>query len=297
MPLWFDILKLTVDFTSEDNPDAFGAYLGNLGRDEAKVHHKNIYTRLKEILNREPTEEELVEEIQQTITHETAHGAHDKVDPHYRHVGRRIDSDEKWAKEWLAYTLQYPDNLYERNESMLSYTGLNKDKKRMLERFQNWIDEITKDTEYDNVQGKNKLIKIHLDGKKKLHPFIDISAQELREKAHNKNWFPSPVVSRAFTSSYKDYPHSYHEAVKLYGNEHKEMIGKLNFKKEGMVDRMSRKVKYVLQGKEISPIEELESSPMFQTRLTDDQRVWYPAFVEWKKRNPAKFEELLHGEE
>ena len=35
MPLWFDILKLTVDFTSEDNPDAFGAYLGNLGRDEA----------------------------------------------------------------------------------------------------------------------------------------------------------------------------------------------------------------------------------------------------------------------
>ena len=158
-------------------------------------------------------------------------------------------------------------------------------------------DTITRDTEYDNVEGKNKLIKIHLDGKKKLHPFINMSEQELREKAHNKNWYPSPVVSRAFTSSYRDYPRSYHEAVKLYGNEHKEMIGKLNFKKEGMVDRVSRKVRGVLQGKEISPVEELESSPMFQTRLTEGQKIYWPAYEEWKMRNPAKYEELLHGEE
>ena len=119
-PKWFDILKVDIDFEAETHtaPQGYGHYwkrrFANLPEhmkgeeipmEGIKINHKKIYEKLKNRLDREPTDEELIEYIKRIIMHEAGHAGHDKADPEFEN--RPMEQ-----AEYIAYMSMFPESTY-----------------------------------------------------------------------------------------------------------------------------------------------------------------------------------------
>ena len=123
-PKWFDILKVDIDYEAETHtaPQGYGHYWKRrvvnwpeyMKRLEAgedvplegiKINHHKIYQGLKRDLDREPTEDELIEYIKRIIMHEAGHAGHDKADPEF-------DDRPIEQTEYIAYMAMFPESTY-----------------------------------------------------------------------------------------------------------------------------------------------------------------------------------------
>ena len=109
--MWWDILKVNIDFTSKDDidsPKGMGHYEASTldpKRDRIKINQNNIYDYVRRILRREPTEQELEEYTKRVIMHEAGHAAHRSADD-------KFFERTPEQKEYLAYMLEFPENPY-----------------------------------------------------------------------------------------------------------------------------------------------------------------------------------------
>ena len=130
---WFDILKVEdIDFDS--TTQGFGHYgisgkpintskvfdmimqgkrpdLKELVDEEIRINHHTIYRYLKNKLDREPTEREIQEYVVRAIMHEATH------------AGMGFDQlpMDSAAKEYGAFTGQFPDNIFYRLKTYLEH--------------------------------------------------------------------------------------------------------------------------------------------------------------------------------
>ncbi len=130
---WFDILKVE-DIDFDGDIQGFGHYgmsmkpftpselfdkvmqgkapaLEELIQEEIRINHKKIYEYLKNKLEREPTEREIQEFVIRAIMHEATH------------AGMRLDQlpMDDAAREYGAFTGQFPDNIFYRIRSYLEH--------------------------------------------------------------------------------------------------------------------------------------------------------------------------------
>ena len=138
-PKWFDILKVDIDFEAETHtaPQGYGHYwkrkVANwpeyMKRLEAgedvplegiKINHHKIYQGLKRDLDREPTEDELIEFIKRIIMHEVGHAGHADADPEF-------SNRPKQETEYVAYMFMFPDSVYLALKSYLKHPRTKKD--------------------------------------------------------------------------------------------------------------------------------------------------------------------------
>tara|TARA_R100000152_G_C6681550_1_gene115278 strand:- start:47 stop:730 length:684 start_codon:yes stop_codon:yes gene_type:complete len=119
-PKWFDILKVDIDF--DEDIRGLGHYWKRnlvswedmveaektgkeIPMEGIKINHKKIYEKLKNELDREPTDEELVEYVKRIIMHESGHAGHDKADPEF-------DDRPIEQAEYVAYMAMFPESTY-----------------------------------------------------------------------------------------------------------------------------------------------------------------------------------------
>ena len=136
-PKWFDILKVDIDF--DENIRGYGGYWkrGHVSWKEIleaeetgkeipmegiKINHKKIYEKLKNRLDREPTDEELIEYIKRIIMHEAGHAGHDKADPEFE--DRPIEQ-----AEYIAYMAMFPESTYLALKNYLKHPKTKKEPK------------------------------------------------------------------------------------------------------------------------------------------------------------------------
>lgn len=129
---WFDILKVE-DIDFDGSGEGFGHYAAStkpLGKEtfdmimsgkypdlkdlideEIRINHHEINRYLKNKLNREPTERELMEFVTRAIMHESTHAG----------MGLEQAPMDNAAKEYGAFTGQFPDNIFYRLKSYLQH--------------------------------------------------------------------------------------------------------------------------------------------------------------------------------
>jgi len=95
--------------------------------DPAKQHSVQIYLggvrRILEFkLGRKPTDKELINEIISTLKHESAHAAHDEIDPDHFELDN-FTARTLWEAEFVAFHSQYNDQLYTIYWSLTHHPG------------------------------------------------------------------------------------------------------------------------------------------------------------------------------
>ena len=133
---WFSILKVEdIDFDKDirgfghygisgapiDSKEIFNSILAgkapalkDLMEEEIRINHVKIYDYLKEKLEREPTEREIQEFVVRAIMHEATHAA----------MGLDQLPMDDAAKEYGAFTGQFPDNIFYRIRSYLEHPAV-----------------------------------------------------------------------------------------------------------------------------------------------------------------------------
>ena len=137
---WFDILKVDIDFDKDIR--GLGQYARRrlvsleeilesektgeeIPMEEIKINHKKIYSHLQNRLNREPTEDELIEFIKRIIMHEAGHAGHAGADP-------KFSERPMEGAEYVAYMFMFPDSVYLALRSYLKHPETKKDINRKL---------------------------------------------------------------------------------------------------------------------------------------------------------------------
>ena len=132
---WFDILKVDIDFDKDIR--SLGKYVRRnfvtleeilesaetgeeIPMEEIKINHWGIYSKLRRRLNREPTEDELIEFIKRIIMHEAGHAGHADADPEF-------SNRPKQETEYVAYMFMFPDSVYLALKSYLKHPRTKKD--------------------------------------------------------------------------------------------------------------------------------------------------------------------------
>ena len=221
---WFDILKVDIDFDKDIR--GLGQYARRrlvsleeilesektgeeIPMEEIKINHKKIYSHLRERLNREPTEDELIEFIKRIIMHEAGHAGHADADPEF-------SNRPKQETEYVAYMFMFPDSVYLALRSYLKHPQTKKDINRKLlsdlgfyygqvdfkkesetiRKLLNYVDRFAKTS-----KDKEQLIRIELAHRKIMTKF-------------DKNRFP-----QNFNQAKARYNKKFHKFIKkLFGN-------------------------------------------------------------------------------
>tara|TARA_Y100001937_G_scaffold128089_1_gene202438 strand:+ start:288 stop:1133 length:846 start_codon:yes stop_codon:yes gene_type:complete len=193
---WFNILKVEdIDFDKDIR--GFGHYaisskpintskifdmimqgkrpdLKDLIDEEIRINHHEIYRYLRKKLKRTPTERELQEFVIRAIMHESTHAG----------MGLEQLPMDSAAKEYGAFTGQFPDNLFYRLRSYIDHPAIRtqvipprlemmlnieggkaKDSIQEITRFIAWAEVITDDINADTPTKdkiKNKLARLEL---------------------------------------------------------------------------------------------------------------------------------------
>ena len=129
---WFDIIKVEdIDFELDNqargfgyftfqpiSPDKFEDLLDNPNKTvldflekKIRINPANIYGHLKERLDREPTEKEIMEWVKRTIMHEATHGA--MAEEQFEMADQQT--------EYGAFTGQFPESTYLRIKQYLKH--------------------------------------------------------------------------------------------------------------------------------------------------------------------------------
>lgn len=159
---WEEILKTDSSWTLDTK------YLGYYdGKTNPTIEYNPIKIKnaLQRELGREPTEKEFEEEFKRIIVHEEGHAAHDMVDDKFKY--RPV-----YDREWVAYSLQYPNEVYTKLKKLISHPDVsgffsprsewttNQRAKRNIRTFLQYVDSKTKGK---SEKEKNKFAKEHLD--------------------------------------------------------------------------------------------------------------------------------------
>tara|TARA_R100001463_G_scaffold29281_1_gene66643 strand:- start:72 stop:530 length:459 start_codon:yes stop_codon:yes gene_type:complete len=92
--MWFNILKVDIDFARLPKGTEGVYYTNNLG---IEIDERNIYDYLKS--KNQTTDEEIIDYLVRVINHEAAHAAHDITD-------NKFDSRFKSQIEYIAFALE-----------------------------------------------------------------------------------------------------------------------------------------------------------------------------------------------
>ena len=223
---WFDILKVDIDFDKDIR--SLGKYVRRnfvtleeilesektgeeIPMEEIKINHKKIYSHLQNRLNREPTEDELIEYIKRIIMHEAGHAGHDKADPEF-------DDRPMEQAEYIAYMSMFPESTYLALKNYLKHPKTMKEpKNRALHalgfssegrEFKDTADIIRKLILYVNRWAKNSKDKERLTR-------IELAHRKLMD---NKGW----------GATQKDvFPQDLNQALARYGKNFHKFIRRL----------------------------------------------------------------------
>ena len=195
---WFDILKVDIDFDKDIR--SLGKYVRRnfvtleeilesaetgeeIPMEKIKINHWGIYSQLRRRLNREPTEDELIEFIKRIIMHEAGHAGHADADPEF-------SNRPKQETEYVAYMFMFPDSVYLALKSYL------KQESEIIRALLNYVDRFAKTS-----KDKEQLIRIELAHRKIMTKF-------------DKNRFP-----QNFNQAKARYNKKFHKFIKkLFGN-------------------------------------------------------------------------------
>jgi hypothetical protein len=160
---WEEILKTDSSWNLDWDNYSMGAY--NADTKSIEYNPINIMDSLQRELGREPTEKEFEEAFKRTIVHEEGHAAHDLVDDKFK-------DRTSYEREWVAYSLQYPNEVYTKLKKLMSHSSVqgflinqrewttNKRAKSNIRMFLRYVDKKTKGK---SEKEKNKFAKEHLD--------------------------------------------------------------------------------------------------------------------------------------
>lgn len=79
---WWNTLKVDSDFEMGNEPGTLGYFNtdGNYENPIIRVHPNEVYTQLKRLKGREPTEQEIQDWIDEVLRHESGHASHHNID-------------------------------------------------------------------------------------------------------------------------------------------------------------------------------------------------------------------------
>ena len=159
--MWQDILKTDSSWNLDSRSQ------GSYNADTKSIEYNPIQIKnaLQRKLGREPTEKEFEEAFKRLTVHEEGHAAHDLVDD-------KFNERTAYEHEWVAYSLQYPNEVYTKLNKLISHSNVsgvladpkewttNKRAKANIRKFLLYVDMKTKGK---SEEEKNKFAKEHLD--------------------------------------------------------------------------------------------------------------------------------------
>ena len=231
---WFDILKVE-DIDFDKDTVGFGHYgmsskqvdagklldmamqgkrpeLKDLIDEEIRINHKNIYLYLKSKLKREPTDREIQEYVVRAIMHEATHAG----------MGfDQLNMDDA-AKEYGAFTGQFPDNIFYRLKTYLDHPAI----ERQLIHPQ-----------LEMMLGiKGRVGKESVEETKKFVAFAEVLTDNLNVNNETKDKIKNKLARLEVTARTQKPRETFSDMidplrvstwVKRYGAEHKEFFDKL----------------------------------------------------------------------
>tara|TARA_A100001201_G_scaffold142995_1_gene142878 strand:+ start:1011 stop:1853 length:843 start_codon:yes stop_codon:yes gene_type:complete len=231
---WFDILKVEdIDFDS--TTQGFGHYavtskpmntskifemimegkrpdLKELVDEEIRINHHNIYRYLKKKLGREPTEREIQEYVVRAIMHESTHAG----------MGFEQIPMDSAAKEYGAFTGQFPDNIFYRLKTYLEHPAIER--------------QVIPPPLEMMLGVKGRVGKDSIEETKKFVAFAEVLTDNLKVDTRTKDKIKNKLARLEVTArTQKPYdtfseeidPSDYISWVKRYGEEHRNFFKKI----------------------------------------------------------------------
>jgi len=232
---WLDILKVD-DIDFDKDLQAFGAYsfenkhdtpaslmsmmmnammtgkapeLKDLVDEKIRINHQGIYRYLKQKLEREPTEKEIMEFVIRTIMHEGTHAG----------MGTEQFPMSNSASEYGAIVGQFPDNTYYRLKTYLKHPD---SQTRILPRV------------LGEIGVKTTVSKEPVEEVKVIIGFIDGLTSDIKNKAHQdkakEKLARMEITARTHKKNQKlrdiD-PADIEDLVGRYGEKHRKFLSKV----------------------------------------------------------------------